>query len=212
LTRGNSFFPSKKKRRFKIVPRETEAGSKIEKKVAKVVDIVKRRLFSSWGPGSFFASSFHRLTPFPLPAATLDDSYHERSNLPHAVGSSRFGGHCTSSGGRRGVVVGGKSIFHDDVACRRSSPFLPRPPSNPLPSLRFRPRGTWLRYELYSPTRPKGASSSRCRSIDTSQASLCPRRPSTLKSHLAVHTRALLTSIQRYLDYIWRKTSPLISR
>lgn len=141
-------------------------------------------------------------TPFSFPAATLDDSHQQRSNLPHAVGSSRFGGHCTSSGGCRGVVVGGKSIFHDDVACCRSSPFLPRPPSDSLSSLRFRPRDTWLRYELYSPTRPKEASSSRCRSIDTSQAPLCPRRPSTLKLHLAVHTRLLLTSIQRYLDNI----------
>lgn len=130
---------------------------------------MKQRLFSSWGPGSFFASSFHRL-PFPSNAAALTyDSYHERQNLPHTVGSSRFGGHCTSSGGCSGVV-GGKSIFHDDVVAAS-----PAASSLALPlSLSSRPYPRCV--SVLALTRhvnsiraiPKRASSSRCRSIDTS--------------------------------------------
>lgn len=108
----------------------------MEKKVAKVVDIgtprcVKQRLFSSWGPGLFLRFVISSPFPFPRRDSRLSIPI-TRENLPHTVGSSRFGGHCTSSGGCGGVVVGGKSIFHDGVACCRSSPFLPCPPSNSL--------------------------------------------------------------------------------
>lgn len=113
---------------------------------------MKQRLFSSRRPGgSFFASSFHRLS-FPFPAATLSIPTTKRNNLPHTIGSSRFGGHCTASGGCSGVVVDSKSIFHDDVAASSAAGRLSSSPTIPflVPILAFLAARDVLRCALYS--------------------------------------------------------------
>lgn len=71
---------------------------------------MKLRLFSTRGPGLFLQST-HR---FPALSSAITLRFPLRSCLPHAIGSSRFGGHCTATGGCSGVVVGGESIFHGD--------------------------------------------------------------------------------------------------
>jgi len=69
---------------------------------------VKLWLFSTRGPSSFFS----KLIAFP-PSLLSRPFRLLRSCLPHAIGSSRFGGHCTAAGGCGGMVGGGESIFHD---------------------------------------------------------------------------------------------------
>lgn len=100
--------------RFKNVSRKAEAGSKIEKNVAKVVDVGTLREAAAifYEGARLFLQSTHRF--LALSSATTR-RFLLRSCLPHAIRSSRFGGHCTATGGCSGVVVGGESIFHDDV-------------------------------------------------------------------------------------------------
>lgn len=101
-------------------------------------------------------------------------------------------------------MVGGESIFHDSTSRRRLASRRPLSEDvSPLPSARLSLRCcsalAFLKarddYDKNSAsTSPKGASSSRCRSIDTSQMPLRPRcDPSplkcTLKVYLAVHAR-----------------------
>lgn len=146
------FFSIQKKKwwgyRFKNISQKAEAGNKIEKNVAKVVDVgTPREVAAIFYEGArLFLQSTHR---FPALSSATTRRFLLRSCLPHAIRSSRFGGHCTATGGCSGVVVvDGESIFHDDVAsCWKTFLFLPRPPTlsfSPRCVYPCVPRDTWL--------------------------------------------------------------------
>lgn len=174
---------------------------------------MKLRLFSTRGTRVFLFSSTLR---FPALSSATTLRFLLRSRLPHAIGSSRFGGHCTATGGCSGVVVG-ESIFHDDVVVsfvgKRHFSFLAHPPLSLTPVFLL-----WLRLPSRSAqhvtatsafTKPKGASSSRCRSIDIPRASLHPSSNfPPFKSHSAAHARNPFKLTRRYLRDGRQKRSP----
>lgn len=130
---------------------------KWRKTIAKVVDapgcgVNAAAIFYEGGTRPLL---FGQLIAFPPSLPPRHPPRFLRSlRLPHAIGSSRFGGHCTAPGGCNGGMVG-ESIFHDDVAAssggERHSSFLAHPLTLIpfLPSLRLSlaasiPHSTWL--------------------------------------------------------------------
>jgi len=133
-------------RRFKNVSRKDEVGNKIEKNVAKVVDVgtLHEAVAIFYERSKFFLQSTH---PFPALSSATTLQFLVWSCLPHAIGSSRFGGHCTATGGCGGVIGGGESIFHDDVVSLVGKCFLVYPLCFSARCVYRRvPRDTWLQY------------------------------------------------------------------
>lgn len=149
---------NEKKRRdrgFKNASRKAVAGSKIEKNDCES----RRRVGTQREAAAIFyegdQASFSSVnSSLSRPLFRHDTPRFLLRSLPHAIGSSRFGGHCTATGGCSGVVVG-ESIFHDNVVASSVGKLPPPSPTHcPLPCSSPRcayPRGphnTWLRLPL----------------------------------------------------------------